>query len=57
MPTMVVKEAVETTAATAVVVWRTSKIFESYLISVVSLYCVTNAVEVGLVTVDHVVVG
>lgn len=54
---VVVEESVETAASTAVVVWITSEVFGSYLVTVKSLYWVTDTVAVGLVTVDHVVVG
>jgi hypothetical protein len=57
VPTVVVKSPVDTAVATTVVVRTKSKVLELYLVSVVSLYRVTYAVEVGLVIVDHVVVG
>jgi hypothetical protein len=54
--TIVVEESVGTAETTAVTVCRTSEVFESCLITVVSLTCVTRAIEVGLVTVVVVVV-
>ena len=54
---IVVEVLVENAAVTVVVVWGMFEVLVSNLTTVVSLYCVTNAVEVGLVIVDHVVVG
>lgn len=54
---IVVEVLVENAAVTVVVVWGMFEVLVSNLTTVVSLYCVTYAVEVGLVIVDHVVVG
>ena len=55
--TVFVRISVDDEVATAVIVWETSKVLRLYFVIVVSLYLVTYAVDVGLVTVDHVVVG
>jgi hypothetical protein len=57
MPIVLVEVSIESSAVIAAAVCRVTTVFVSNLTSVVSLYCVTEIVEVGLVIVVHVVVG
>ena len=56
-PIVVVKVSVENSEVVTVAVCSVFTVFVSNSTSVVSLYCVTEVVEVGLVIVVHVVVG